>query len=117
MASTEERLHQLVLGLLQATKKGRLKWEPADADRDNFEVDLPSGSVNIVDSKAQGSPGGPYALHVYNENGAYVESLRSQWAPEAAPWNADLEALFKLAFESAINVNGVIDGLLRDIEA
>jgi hypothetical protein len=111
---SEERLAQLAEVLLAQTQAGKLRWEPLVTEDSNFEVSLPSGSINIMLNRQGG-----HDLDIYNENGAYIESLRSGIMKPAIPesWSATLEKLYAAARDSALNIDGLIDGLMHDLES
>lgn len=62
----------------------------------------------------------PYALAVYDDSGTLVESLvtgyQEGWGtPE--PWNETLSQLYHAARNTALNVDEVIDNILKDVTA
>jgi hypothetical protein len=109
------RLVALAERLLVETRGGRVEWvSSARSPRYRFELDLPSGAVSISCKDEDDTH--PFILSVFNDEGVFVESLRS--TDQSGPQESRdlLETLFKTVQESALNVGGLVDSLLADIE-
>jgi hypothetical protein len=115
--ANEQKLQALAQQLTQRTREGGVQWT---AEGDTwFQLSLPSGAVSIHSQTADGTA--PYQLSVYNDNGARVEALTSvwdqgNWGAEEKPWNAVLEELYGVARNSALNIDSVLDSILKDVE-
>lgn len=115
-----DRLHEIATMLLQRTRADAVTWRTTD-DEDAF---LYSGSKSslIIDY----FPGrDEYELRLLNQRGTVVESLGTAWtsgvdpwdAPnQPAKWNKTLEQLHDAARRSALDIDGLLESTLADIE-
>jgi hypothetical protein len=102
----ERKLQALADQLLAATKGGSVRWTVAGDDR--FQLSLPHGAVTI-DRAAYP------AMHVFDDSGNLVESLQETQAPQ--PWDDVLRDLLEAARNSALNIEQVLDSILKDVES
>jgi hypothetical protein len=109
--------------LLEATRSGTARWR-SSSDLTAFSLETSQGAV-VVDSIDRDGAA-PFVLTVLNSDGAEVGSLRTdlnellpggQVRKASAPWNRVVSELYAAARTSAIDLEGVLGGILRDIEA
>lgn len=119
--SSEQQVIDLIGRLHAATRAGRAKW--GAESNFSFLLTVPSGSVRVGSVDKDGSA--PYELIVSDENGVAVESVRStwyhdpeaeEWEGEPAAWNIPLKDLYETARSSALNIDKVIAGILKDVD-
>lgn len=117
--STLMRMVNLADELRERTKSGRIAWK----ETDDPTVFLYSGSSSSVEVDSWVTSGRPrVALRLRNSSGAEVDALNLTYENDfATPGNESafelLEELHELARRSALNVDEVIDSLLRDLES
>ena len=118
-----DRLFEIAAMLLNKTRSSALTWRATD-DEDAF---LYSGSKSslIIDY----NPGqDEYELRLLNQRGTVVESLTTAWevvqnpspwedANRPAKWNDTLMQLHDAARRSALDIDGLLDSTLADIES
>jgi hypothetical protein len=113
--TTIDRLLKLVGQLTIATKEGRVTW---DSTTDYTYVStLRSGELSISSVDDDGFA--PYLLTIKDSHGRTIDSLRSNEEPdnEPLPWIDTMKDLYELARNKALNIDGVIDGLMSDLGA
>lgn len=123
---SQEQLVELAKALLDRTRSGTAKWR-GDSTLTSFSVVTRKGSVVIGPRDDDGQP--PYNLSVLNAEGQAIQWLASEWWPvdvranplalsptEPAPWNEVLEDLYRLARASAVDLEGVIGGILEEVD-
>jgi hypothetical protein len=109
--------------LLERTEGKSARWRTTDADG----VFLFAGSSSSVTVEQWVDPDGDknHRLSLLNSSGTEVAELRSTWDGDpwngttnysAGPHNSLLSALYEAAKRSALRIDDVIDGLLRDLE-
>jgi hypothetical protein len=106
--ANEEKLQALAARLASATRSGSLRWTASEDGR--FELSLPSGAI-IVEQ----NPDGFLAMHVYDDRANHVESLEQ--TETSAPWDRVLHALWEAARNSGLNIDELLDSILRDVES
>jgi hypothetical protein len=113
----EERLLELANRLVQSTESGQIEWK---GDQDSgFYVSTAAGAINIQSKDRDGQQ--PYRLVIYDSAGTEVDSLETytyqidvdEWEPAA--WNDSLETLYETARRNALNIDKVINDIVRDL--
>lgn len=114
--STDQQLAAFVARLDGATRAGRVRWELAEAGRDDaFTVATPSGAVTLLTRDNDGRE--PFVLMVRDARGRLVERADLRWASdEDAELYALVARLYRVARHQALGTHAVIDALLRDLE-
>jgi hypothetical protein len=124
-----DRLVTIAGRLLEVTRSGRLRWQPASRPKEPaddwqpraFSTRLPKGTV-VVESE---SPEGryPYVLKVQDAVGQEVARLetgqdaeRFLGDREADAWEQTVHDLFAEARRSAINPEVVLDALIEALD-
>ena len=108
-----ERSKEIMRRALRRTKAKRLEWKERDGRPSAFEVDLPSGNIEVGTEDNDGVP--PYDFRIYGDSGdtfQLVYELRSRAHPELRDELADLYTTVSR------QVNGsdpTLDGLLNDL--
>jgi hypothetical protein len=119
LTAGQQRLLQLAERVIAETNQGKVTWRGSN-DLTSFSFTTAQGSV-IVNS-LDGDGQAPYRLSILNTEGTAIESVESVWDTNAgppappAPWNALLQTLYETARSSAVSLDDVIDGILREIE-
>jgi len=119
------RLIQLGKLLLEKTKVGDIEWRTTDQEG-NFAFAGTAGGV-LIRRHLDQAEDWIYTLILLNRGGVEVETLESDWRREGTniagqqvyrpePQNEMLESLWHAARSSALNIDEVIDGLLREVE-
>ncbi|MDT7572578.1 MAG: hypothetical protein QOE05_2752 [Actinomycetota bacterium] len=119
---TVRRLIELAERMTRATDSGSVKWSPNDDTGTSFSYSTREASISIRSKDGDGVH--PFILEVFDSGGVMVESLASgyteipddPWASTGFVWNAALEGLYGAARRNALNIDSVIDSLLRSIE-
>ena len=113
------------------TSAGRAAWKADSRMMTSFMLTTTSGSVVIGSIDDDGTE--PYEAILLNPDGIAIERLQSEWEdipptlptypPTAAPtirppasWNVALANLFEAARTRTINLDGVIGGILEDVQ-
>jgi hypothetical protein len=114
MTDATSKLQRLANALRAQTQAQKLRWEATDA-RGTFAVVLSSGSVLL--SK---EPRGGYALHIQDENGATIESLRASafdvWGgPEQQEISRTLSSLYEAVRRQVLDIDKTLDSLLHEL--
>lgn len=112
MSKDEHILNRLVDALLAGTLNGKVRWQTHDRV-DSFHFDGSTGSIVIRTSDRDGLP--PYEFIVLNSDSQVVESLHSRDDDDEDLENS-LHTLYEAARQSALDVDGTIRGLLREVE-
>lgn len=112
MSSEEPVLRRLVDALLVGTQQGKVLWQ-SDDRVDSFQFHGSTGSVVIRTSDRDGLP--PYEFLVLNSDSQIVENLHSRDDGDEHLEYA-LHRLYEAARQSALDVDGTIQGLLREVE-
>ena len=104
-------LDQILTGLIQRTKEGKLKWSSTH-QQDRFTTSVDVISVMIFESVS--SFGAGYQLDILDESGEIVESLRHEDTTEEQ--DELLERLYILARRSALDIDLVLEKLAQGLE-
>ena len=101
-------LGQILLGLVQRTAEGKLKWTKA-AEDDQFVASVDAISVTIAKD-------GDFfhRLDILDESGGTVESLG--YTDTSPDQDDELARLYVLARRSAHDVNSVLEKLAKGLE-
>ena len=125
----DDRLLKIAERLLELTRSGRLRWQPAgrpkEAEDDwqpsTFSTRLPKGAVTIESADPAGRY--PYLLRVQDAVGQEVSRLetgqdaeRFLGDREADAWEASLHDLYAEARRSAVNPEAVLDALIEALD-
>lgn len=123
LTAGQEKLRVLMKRLLEDTRAGKISWR-ASGDLSIFSLVTTSGSVIVRSIDGDGQA--PFLVELLNPNGVNIERIESDWEPGTGPqgqrlrigasWNKELSALFESARSAAINLDGVITGILDEIE-
>jgi hypothetical protein len=116
-----DKLLALARELLEKTRNGLIKWKP-DAALASFAIRTRRGSVVVGSRDGDGQE--PFTLTVLNPEGQAIEALVSEWwkidpdfgPREPAPWNDLLADLYRTARANAVDLEGIIDGILAEVE-
>jgi hypothetical protein len=111
--SEAEKIQHLMRALKQATTAGRIKWRATD----NYEFQYSTVESSIV-LKARDHDGAePYVMQLFDGKGFVVESVETLYGDEGARLlNEILEDLYVSARRSALNIDNVIDSLMRSLD-
>lgn len=117
----QEALTALAADLVERTKAGTVKWT-GDSRLVSFSLVTRKGSIVISSRDNDGQA--PFDLSVLNAKGTAIQWLSSEWwrlepqipETEPAPWNETLETLYRLARANAVDLEGVIGGILEEID-
>jgi hypothetical protein len=109
------RLVELCERLAEATALGAVEWTAEEETA--FVCKRRSGTVGIRSRDRDGEP--PYELVIFNQRGAKVESLLSEWSAEQEPafWNKAVADLYRAARRQALGVDKLVDDLLGELPA
>ena len=124
-----DRLVAIAERLLDITRSGKLRWQPASRPKDaedgwqpsSFSTRLPKGAVTIQSEDPQGRY--PYELRVLDTAGQEVARLetgqdaeRFLGDGEAEAWEQTLHDLYAEALRSAVNPEVVLDALIEALD-
>jgi len=111
LIANNDRIVVLARALATATTVDDVQWEVEDAD--TFVWKRVEGTVTIGSRDADGEP--PYEITIYNGGRVKVDQLTSQLLPndEPAPWNEALADLYRAARRKALDVDELIETLIR----
>ncbi len=107
-------IHELMDRLVGATRAGRVGWQTRDGE--TFFVKTKSGAIMVSSRDEDGHP--PYKLTVHDRGDRVVESftLRDWPGEEADELDHQLTELYVLARRRALNIDDVVEGILRDLD-
>jgi hypothetical protein len=106
--------------LTVATSDGRISWRPVEDGE--FQYSSDQSSIVIKCRDADGAE--PFMLQLFDANGFVVETLETAYASSTSfgattsvpePWNEPLERLYETARRQALNIDQVIDSLMRSL--
>ena len=107
---------QILVGLVQRTEEGRLKWSRA-AQSDRFVTSVDAISLVIMEINEfidEGIVYSNYRLNILDESGEVVESLgRYDTSPEQ---DEQLARLYVLARRSALNIDSTLEKLAKALD-
>ena len=107
-----KRLEELTRRLVLATAQGGIEWQETDGPS-SYMCMLAGPSVVISSADNDGSF--PYTLQILNDQGAVVESVRSDGSDPWSDDNSELVDLYNAARRKATNVEEVLDTILRQL--
>ena len=125
----DDRLLKIAQRLLELTRSGRLRWQPAPRPKEAeddwqpqaFGTRLPKGSVSVESSSPEGRY--PYVLRVQDAVGQEVARLETGHDAEkflgdreADAWEAMLHDVYAEARKSAVNPEVVLDSLIEALD-
>ena len=125
----EDRLLKIADRLLELTRSGRLRWQPAarpkeageDWQPSTFGTRLPKGAVTVESDDPAGRY--PYLMRVQDAVGQEVSRLQTGHDAEkflgdreADPWEVTLRELYGEARKSAVNPEVVLDSLIEALD-
>ena len=110
-----DRFHELIDHLIQATKAGKVIWQPT-VKEGAFHVPLGEGLVRI-ESGLNDEEATWYAVYLVSRKGQTIDEIIAN----ASNYNRRdeyvlLDDLYKSARLSAFNADAVIDSMLKEIE-
>ncbi len=107
-----ERIVKILERVLDSTLRGVLKWRPREVRECSYEVDLPSGNIEIGTKDDDGLA--PYDFRIYAPSPHYdlLYSISSESRPQL---RRELERLCKTAGLESPIAEEVLDGLLSDL--
>jgi hypothetical protein len=110
-----DRLVELCERLAAATVARNVEWRSDGEDR--FVWARAAGSVSIGSRDGDGDA--PYQVSVSNADGVEVDRLYSQLVDgdRAAPWNAALAELYRVARRNALHADELLDTLIALLRA
>ena len=100
-------LDQILTGLIQRTKEGKLRWTRT-VQQDKFVTSVDVISVLIFETE------GEHGFDILDESGEVVESLR--YEDTSGEQDELLERLFILARPSALNADSVLEKLAQGLQ-
>ena len=117
MTSTEEqdanRAYEILGIIIDRTRSGAVKWEPR-ADRPYaYELDLPSGNLEVGTADNDGAA--PYDFRIYGPESMPGLKARVTTRERSEPRAERIEQLWKLINRAFSGVDATLDGLLRDL--
>jgi hypothetical protein len=103
---------EFVKALTAATETGKARW--TSESNTGFTLAQKSGAVRIQSLESDGE--WPYRLSLHDDKGATIEVLTST-GPEDdnAPQDLPLRALYVAARSQALNIDGVVAGILKEL--
>jgi hypothetical protein len=107
----DPRLQGLIKRLLELTQKGIIHWS-RDLRRslgESYSVSLTEATIRIRSLRDNQRP--PHVLQIMNSEGILIDDILAE-NPEEADM---LTELYRLARREALNVDGVIDSLIREL--
>lgn len=125
----QERLVTIASRLLDITKSGKLRWQPASRPKDadegwqpaSFSTRLPKGAVTVHSEDPEGRY--PYELRVLDTAGQEVARLetgqdaeRFLGDGEADPWEQTVRDLYAEARRSAVQPEVVLDAVIEALD-
>jgi hypothetical protein len=117
--SANPKFFRLLKGLLEATRSGRVSWDPTVSDTD-FRVQLEGVMVRVglgylsETDADEGSPSIPYATLI----GPGGKILERGWSEELEPEQSDLiRDLYDAARRQVLRVDDVLDRLIQQVES
>jgi hypothetical protein len=119
VSHTEKRLMLLAERLIDATSSRRVDWTVSDPTGTSFTTSHSSGSVTIESDDRDGAF--PFTLIVIDPQGRRIESLTTGWTrdeegrPQNYEWNELWRRLYNAARSRALNIDSVIDSIIRDV--
>ncbi len=126
---TDPRLLTIAERLLELTRSGRLRWQPAARPREagedwqphSFTTRLPKGAVTVESAAPEGRY--PYAMRVQDTVGQEVSRLETGQDAEkflgdreADAWETTLHDVYAEARRSAVNPEVVLDALIEALD-
>ncbi len=122
-----DNLLRVLAVIVRSTKEGKVKWRTTD--KENAFLFSGSGSSVLVQSWLDAARDQNVGVKILNASGQEVASLKSTWPdnPEVdwsdpdskrylpGPNNALLEDLYESARRAALDIDGVLDSLLKDV--
>lgn len=105
------RLIDLVRGLIQKTAAGELEWT-TESDS-SFSLEGQTGEIYLFSQKGRF----PFGIEILNKEGDVVESLKSIASPTdpgEEQFNNLIFELYEQARRSALQIDDVLEGLLRE---
>lgn len=115
MTSPDSRVLKIVGALIAQTEKQNVQWSTTDDDEKFLYTG--SGSSILVDTNERVTPR-PYWLKILNQRGTVIEEVEVQddgWA-EAGDLSSQVIKLYGLARRSALEIDVVLDGVLKELE-
>lgn len=106
------RFKQTLLQLLHKTSAGVLKWQET-ADDHAFRIGLGDGIIRIERRFSYGGQNEDYIVRLFGITGREVESASSENEEDFD----FLPGLFESARRSALDIDGLLDTIEKDIEA
>lgn len=96
------------------TVKGQLKWRPRENRPDAFEVDLPSGNIEIGTEDDDGAI--PHDFRIYSEGPDGYVRVFTISGREHPDYEVELEDLWAKVNRLVLGVEGTLDALLEELE-
>jgi len=130
--NVESRLVALTQKLLDKTTAGAISWQATDSEN-AYSYSTTRSSV-LIDGKYDNDQDFVGGIEVLNDRGTAIERLRTDFETKAevadpesrilaentryfkGPYNELIEDLFEAARRSALDIDGIIDGLMSDLE-
>lgn len=103
-------LESLIPVILEKTRQGKLRWEPASTVSDNYIATLEDAALEL----AADSAGHP-RLALLNENGRRLQFV--YWGAITSPANEQLVTLYELARRQALRIDSTLQRLSDQLKA
>lgn len=116
----DERLEELLRLTLERTKSQRLNWEAVGQEGIAFAVRLQAANLVVDSVDEDGAP--PYRLAVFRlaeEGGDLLAQIEQESPPGSRGGDYDhseLETLYALARNKAMNVGPVLESVIADLK-
>lgn len=106
------RAARILQRAVELTRSGSLTWTSRDSRAYAYEVDLPSGNIEVGTVDNDGTA--PYNFKVYTPRPyTLVAELNGRRNPE---FTDDLRALWQTVERQVSGIDDTLDGLLSDLE-
>jgi hypothetical protein len=113
MTPEDSKLIVLMRKILTGTKAEILDWEPSE-DPNILAVKFADHTVSIERLPETEKDPESFALSITNSDGLVIQELDSYWASKNG--FADMKDIFDRARRHAVDVNGALDDLIRELD-
>ena len=113
MTPEDKKLITVLTRLYGKTKADLVDWEPSE-DANIFAVKFSDYTMSIVRVAASGTNPEWFNLSIANSDGAMIQEMDSTTAKNNG--FADMSDLFYRARRCAVNLNGALDDILKELD-
>jgi hypothetical protein len=109
----QQRAMELAQVLINGTKAGKTKWQKGTGG--SYIFARSAGSVSVWSRDNDGDA--PFGMTIFDRDGAVIETVEQDFSDRLPPdWNVILAELYGVARSDALNIDLVVDGLLKAVE-